>query len=273
MKKSVWSGYFIEYGPEEMVELFEKAGYKYCELSFEHADTLIERSEDVVRTGKDFRTYAMTHGMHFTQGHLPMRLKICQNRDDLEMMKKYLDLFEGIGIRYCVVHCDKYLEVPNMTLEEVRDRNIEVFQELGEYIKDTDMVICLENLNIFPIHAENLLGMLEHLDQKHFAICFDTGHLHMNQGDVVEFVKKAGSRIKALHIADNEGSRDQHMMPCGKGGIDFVAVFKELKKTGYDGLYNLEIPGETNAPLEVKLLKLDYINKMMDVLDKLSENS
>lgn len=27
MKKSVWSGYFLEYGPEKSVELFEKAGY------------------------------------------------------------------------------------------------------------------------------------------------------------------------------------------------------------------------------------------------------
>lgn len=271
MKKSVWSAYFLEKSPEDMVELFEKTGYKYSELSFEHGEMLIERDEDTVRTGKDFKSFASAHGISFLQGHIPLCLKICQNSEDMETMKKYLDLYNAIGIKYCVIHCDKFLEL-NLTIDEIKERNIKALKELGEYIKDTELVICIENLNVFPITADVILDMLSELDEEHFAICLDTGHLHMNNGDLTEFVQKAGHRIKALHIADNEGERDQHLMPCGKGGIDFVSVFKEIKKFGYDGLYNLEIPGESEGiPLEVRMLKLDYINKMMDVLDKLSD--
>jgi sugar phosphate isomerase/epimerase len=113
--------------------------------------------------------------------------------------------------------------------------------------------------------------MIDKLDDKHFAICFDTGHLNMNGGDLIDFVRKGGKKIKALHIADNEGREDQHMMPCGRGHIDFITIFKELKAVGYDELYNLEIPGENGGPFEVRILKLKYILQMMDILDRLSD--
>lgn len=43
MKLSAWSSYFIDLTPERMVEEFEKHGYRYCELSDEHALQLMER--------------------------------------------------------------------------------------------------------------------------------------------------------------------------------------------------------------------------------------
>jgi len=271
MKKSVWSACFLNETPEEMVELFEKAGYNYSELSYEHGDMLIRRSDDVVKTGKEFKEFAKAHGITFPQGHIPLDLKISQNKEDMKTMKKYLDLYDAIGIKYCVIHCDKFIGL-DLTLDEIREKNIIALKELGEHIKNTELVICIENLNVFPITADVILDMLSELDEEHFAICLDTGHLHMNGGDQIEFISMAGNRIKALHIADNEGKTDQHLMPCGRGKIDFVSVFRALKKFNYDGLYNLEIPGETEGiELEVRMLKLDYINKMMDILDNLSD--
>ena len=83
-----------------------------------------------------------------------------------------------------------------------------------------------------------------------------------------EFIRTAGNHIKALHIADNEGERDQHILPFGRGGVDIASVVTEMKAIGYDGLYNLEIPGERKCPLEIRGFKLDYINKMFDYLDE-----
>ncbi len=270
MKKSVWSGYFVDKNPEDMITLFEETGYKYCELSYEHGEMLIKRDVDIARTGRIFREFASAHGISMPQGHVPLSLKICQSKDDLEQMKRYLDLYDVIGIKYCVIHCDKFIG-RGIGRDEILARNIAALKELGDYIKDTELVICIENLNIFPIDTDDILYMTDRLDKNHFAVCFDTGHLNMNGGDLIKFVRKCGNLIKALHIADNEGREDQHMMPCGRGTINFVALFKELKKIGYDGLYNLEIPGETDAPHEVKMLKLRYISEMMDILDQLSE--
>ena len=81
-----------------------------------------------------------------------------------------------------------------------------------------------------------------------------------------DFISAAGARLKALHIADNDGSSDMHLMPYGRGRIDWQSVMTSLAEVGYDRLYNLEIPGESRAPLEVRELKLDYIKRMCEYL-------
>lgn len=81
-----------------------------------------------------------------------------------------------------------------------------------------------------------------------------------------------GKYIKALHLDDNEGQKtDQHLMPFGRGNIDFVPIIREMKKLNYEGLYNFEIPGERNAPLEILGYKLDYIKKVTEYLDRATE--
>ena len=103
------------------------------------------------------------------------------------------------------------------------------------------------------------------------GICLDTGHLNINGKDPARFIKTAKNHIKALHLADNEGQRDQHMMPYGRGNVDFETVIRETKAINYQGLYNLEIPGEVSAPQEVRGYKLDYIQKIMAYLDKITD--
>ena len=110
---------------------------------------------------------------------------------------------------------------------------------------------------------------IDYFKSENLGITLDTGHLNINDKDQVGFIRRAGKNIKALHLADNEGQADQHLMPYGKGTVNFVDVVREMKKLGYDGLYNLEIPGETQrAPREILGYKLDYIKKMMEYIDE-----
>ena len=51
-------------------------------------------------------------------------------------------------------------------------------------------------------------------------------------------------------------------MPYGRGCVDWSEVTAALRETGYGGLFNLEIPGESHAPLELKKIKLHYIGRM-----------
>ena len=85
---------------------------------------------------------------------------------------------------------------------------------------------------------------MDQLDEACFGICLDTGHLNLKDKDQRNFILKAGKRLKALHIADNQGETDQHMMPYGRGNIDFDEVIRALREVDYEGLFNLEIPCE-----------------------------
>ena len=267
MKFSIWSSFFIELTPEKMVLEFERNGVKYSELSDEHAIMLMNRG-DPTEIGSAFKSFAQAHNVSFPQGHLILKARICMS-EFVDLLIKQLDLFKAIGVKNAVLHVDSNDYDGENTLDEKRANNLKALRVLVEHIKDTDMVICLENLRDKSItkSADDLLFFVNEINSPNLGICLDTGHLNLCDGDQASFIEKAGKHLKALHIQDNDGSGDQHIMPFGKGNVDLYEVVTSAKKIGYDGLYNLEIPGENRCPLEVKRLKIDYLKKMFELVD------
>ena len=84
--------------------------------------------------------------------------------------------------------------------------------------------------------------------------------LGINPADAV---KMAGTEIKALHIHDNLGNHDDHLVPCC-GIIDWKAFVNSLHEINYDGVFSLEcnfnqfLPG---ASVDTKLSCLREITK------------
>ena len=274
MKTSVWSSYYYHQSPEDALRKFKEHGFDYCELSCEHSEVLLSRG-DAKSVGKEFGKFARELGVTVLQGHLFFYGKrICQ-KEDRELIKKQLDLFLAIGIKNAVLHCDPLMNEKGekAPVDIARAENIKAIGDLLEHIAGTDIVICLENLITSPAvnYADGLMYFINHFKSENLGICLDTGHLNINDKDQVAFIRKAGKNIRALHLADNEGQSDQHLMPFGKGGVDFAAVIREMKAIDYQGLFNLEIPGESQAPLEILDYKLDYIHKMMGYLDRITE--
>ncbi len=267
MELSVWSAYYIDLSPEDAVAEFVKNGYYSCELSDEHGAMLLERG-DPKEVGAAFKAYCDEMGMKMSQGHLLLRVRLCdESQPAVEILKKWLDLFLAIGIKSAVLHCDSMYEHTDISEEEIHERNAVVLKQLTDYLKGTDLTICLENLSRAHGSVEQLLWYIDKIGSDNLGICLDTGHLNLCDGDQAGFIKKAGKHLKALHIAQNEGERDQHMMPFGKGTIDFEEVVRALKEIGYQGLFNLEIPGESyGCPFELKGHKLQYIKHIYEYL-------
>lgn len=268
MKLSMWSSYYMDLSPEDAILEFEKNGYSYCELSDEHAAVLLGRGDAKI-TGAKFKAFCDAHNVSVLQGHLFLTIRLCdESKPVVETLKNWLDLFEAIGIKSAVLHCDGMYD-SNFSLEEKRERNAAVLRQLTDYLKGKDLVICLENLREFCENADELLWYINKLGSENLGICLDTGHLNISQfGDQEAFIKKAGKHLKALHIADNEGERDQHMMPFGRGTVDIETVVSALKEIGYDKLFNFEIPGERSCPLEVRGYKLQYIKHCFNYLTR-----
>ena len=49
-------------------------------------------------------------------------------------------------------------------------------------------------------------------------------------------------------------------------GIDWKEVMQALREVDYQGLFNLEIIGERNAPMPIKRAKLAFIRTMCDYM-------
>lgn len=275
MKLSIWSSYYMELKIEDAIKRFVDNGIYCTELSDEHGFELLSRNDDVLETAKNFANFLKEYNFEISQGHLWLKIKICADDTALEKLFRWIDMYEEIGIKNMVLHCDNLSET-NLSREEKIEKNIEKLQILAEYIKNKEITVCLENLRphspeeteLVDRSADDLLYIIERIGSSKFGICLDTGHLNLTDKNQREFILKAGDKLKALHIADNDGNTDQHLMPFNRGTVDFPEIIKALKEIKYNGIFNLEIPGEKSIPLELRDAKIEYIKAFYQYLMK-----
>lgn len=263
MKLSIWTAYYVEKSPEDAILEIAKCGYRYAELSDEHGAMLLERG-DPREVGAAFGAFAREAGVTVSQGHLFLKVALTAP-DGVPTLYRWLDLFHAVGIRRAVLHLDG--RFPEGTSpEEIHEKNAAALRALVAHMEGWDMKICLENLCKRFYAVEDLLSYVNEIGEEHLALCLDTGHLNLtrasSQGD---FVRKAGKHLGALHIADNMGERDNHLMPfLAVGQVDIYDLLGALRDVGYDELYNLEIPGERHEPLPIRAAKLAYVKACFD---------
>ncbi len=271
-KLSIWSGYYGEFKIEDAVEEFLKDGIFAAELSHEHGEELLSRSPDRVATGKERRAFLENKGFGLSQGHLRLHCHLCTVENAVEGICEEIDMYEAIGIKNMVLHPD-VMEESGLTYEERLERNVAQLSRIAEYIKDKDITICLENLRPEkgkddPFEEANrpfqgiddLLLLIKRVGGDRFGICLDTGHLNLTDRDQTRFIHTAGPLLHALHIANNDGTADQHNMPFARGNVNFYLVAKALKEIDYDGLYSLEIGAEVGGvPLVLRHEKAKFI--------------
>ena len=269
---SIWSQYYNTEEPEDAILEFEKDGVTHIELSHEHGSAILVREGDHRENGRKFKEFMAAHGIIATQGHLAFpSLIVCESETFIDYIVRQAELYEAIGIKCSVLHCD-YMRGVEVTDEEKFEKNVAALKEVARRTAHIDMYICLENLGGgAPVGIDSILELIRRVGSPKFAICLDTGHLNRTKtSSQKEFLVKGGSLIKALHVHDNDGGEDQHILPFSRGNIDWQDFMDGLREINYKGLFNYEIPGDSkNCPREVlhektKLVKItyDYLMKM-----------
>ena len=102
-------------------------------------------------------------------------------------------------------------------------------------------------------NAASMLRLIEHVKSDALGMNFDPSHL-FPMGDMPHTViYQLGDRIFHCHFSDNDGTTNVHWRP-GKGKIDWTAVMRALKETGFDGTISIEledVPGVARGQAEV----------------------
>lgn len=267
LRPGMWTSFLKEMAPEAMVETFASKGWPLLELSTEHAETLLKRG-DPEAEGRAFRRRAADAGADFPQGHLWLMYDIADKPPAAALadLRPWLDLFLAVGVRAGVLHPGgRTLLEGGCPPSVVRQKRIAALQAIGGYLKGTGLTVCLENITEAP-HARDLLDLLDASGAPNLGVCLDTGHLHLTGASQGDFIREAGGRLLALHIADNEGDRDAHLFPFGRGSVDWPDVVSALRETRCPALFNFEVPGENRCPLPARLAKLDYYRAVLPLL-------
>lgn len=167
----------------------------------------------------------------------------------------------------CFALCE-YLSCPAVvvhptkadTKEEEWELNLRIYRSLIPVIKKYKGVkICLENIFSRRVgrivegrfsDAADSCRMIDLLNEEaggdYFGFCFDIGHANLTHRNVKEFVKTMGPRLTILHIHDNNGMEDQHVLPysCLSGAeehvCDWQGFVEALREIGYSGTLAFE---------------------------------
>lgn len=151
-----------------------------------------------------------------------------------------LNILDDLGGDKLVVH-------GGIRIKEGGNRKSYLFnmrKSVEEILKVCDKkkkILALENMlpGIVCDSADEVWEIVNSFTSVYIGICLDTGHAHI-AGDLVQAAKKFQSRLLTLHISDNSGTSDQHLLP-GEGNINWSVFLSTLAQGSYDGPFIYEL--------------------------------
>jgi L-ribulose-5-phosphate 3-epimerase len=155
----------------------------------------------------------------------------------------WLDNLDGETVTECYLQCVTdcaEFEIPTMVVHLPNDKypcntlGLDRIKRITEKAEQLGVNVALENLR----NLSNLAYVLEQVDSLRIGFCYDSGH-HYRHYPVTDLLSKYGSRLMALHLHDNNGSRAQHGLPLD-GTIDWPTAMKKIAKTEYSGAIAIE---------------------------------
>jgi sugar phosphate isomerase/epimerase len=116
-----------------------------------------------------------------------------------------------------------------------------------------------ENFPIPKVVLEAVKGM-----DPRMGMCMDVGHSMRGGADVVQEIVNAGPRLLDLHMKDLKNGKDKDSQcDVGEGVMPVVAIFKQLRKTGYRGNVNLEYEINSENPLPGAQHSIGYLKGVL----------
>ena len=82
--------------------------------------------------------------------------------------------------------------------------------------------------------------MIKEIKSTRLGILVDTGHINLNGENPSEALMKLNGLPLHIHIDDNNGNVDTHLIP-GEGNIQFEPFVNTLKKINYGGFVSVEL--------------------------------
>ena len=281
MKLCVQTGDVVDrLGLEKGYAAIKEAGFEAIDWNLDHAwhssdirekiyrgKCIFEKSlDEVIAHYSQELEIIRANSLFITQAHAPFP---AYSRGDPEFLDYAIEVYKR-NIEYCDYAQCKNLVIHGIpfaldnglgTREEVREMNIKLYSSHIPVLKNTNVTVCLENLFTnhngvcyqgncgYPGEAAEYIDMFNDMAGKEaFGLCLDTGHLNLLHHDFAVYVPTLGSRIKCLHIHDNNGVSDKHLAPC-TGTIDWNRFCDSLKEIGYKGDLDFETFAQTNAAL------------------------
>lgn len=134
------------------------------------------------------------------------------------------------GVPTLVVHLTRTLTPPPFS-----DLGFSRFMRIVDTAERVGVALAFENLRA----PDRLYEFMARVDSKRVGVCFDAGHNHYVRPER-RVCRDFADRIFAVHLHDNFGTSDDHLIPFD-GNEDWRNVREEILGSSYTGAWSLEI--------------------------------
>jgi sugar phosphate isomerase/epimerase len=192
-------------------------------------------------------------GLLISVAYLERRARIAS----MDEIKRAIAVAEFLPFRYLVLH----LGLPNEEYDLSKfDAAFTSIEHLNIFAKERGIQILLENIPGELSTPEHLQSFL-HYTRLDLKVCFDTGHAHM-AGGVQSAFRTLHERIAAMHVHDNHGEKDEHLLPF-EGDIDWAQTIRDIRSAGGQFPIFFELSSERNEP--------DVLARLPEVRDRFED--
>lgn len=270
MKISTTTGYFAKkLGDEKALVTLAKAGFDAVDYSmFVHdAETGVFSNKGFEKYAEKLKIVADAAGIKIGQIHAHMPSP--SYPDYMARQQLFDKLAVHSIVSAAIMECPYVVIHPLIMLDRLYDRkykenyeaNLEYYGKMIPYLKEYGVKVAIENMWHFDDEknkivdtvcssAEEMISLANDLGDD-FVFCLDVGHCVLTDRTADSMVRALGSRLKALHVHDNDCIDDTHdlpynanpinmMFPANEKKIDWDAFMASLKEIGYEGTLSLE---------------------------------
>ncbi|MBE6632146.1 MAG: sugar phosphate isomerase/epimerase [Ruminococcaceae bacterium] len=285
------AGWYNQEDPLASFEYIKECGFEAVDFNIDHYfspgkmskegkySTVFDGSvEEVLEFFTPLKEASEKTGVIISQMHAPFPIWF-EDKDDVneysvDVLDKCFAVCEYVSCPAIVVH-----SVKRPTKKQEYETNLEIYRGLIPHIKKYKGVkICLENLfsrrgpriiEAGIANGHDICGMIDILNKEaggdYFGFCFDTGHANMTGHKIRDYINDFGDKISVLHIHDNNGLEDFHMVPYSylisncEHSCDWNGFVEGLKDVSYNGTLSFEtfrIFSAYPAEVHTEVLKL-----------------
>lgn len=252
------------FGMEGSIRILANAGFEAMDLSvtgnmipWEEGFFTDVNAPEFTEHFENIAKIAEKYGVRIGMTHAPYCMTWWDDPEAYALVQQQtIRAIRATGIMKCpyiVAHPVLHSDFNNgQNKERALQTNLDYFGVLAPFLKENNVVMCIENLYFgerpnpkIPnscTSAEQMVELIDKLNQMHgncFAACLDSGHATISGQDPIHMLKVLRDRLRVLHIHDNYGTIDNHVLP-GYGVIDWKLFMKTLGEIGYQGDFNFE---------------------------------
>ncbi len=261
---------------EDKIKIAKAAGFDFIEISVDESDARLSRLDWTDEEISKLKSLLKANGMYFNSMCLSGHRKYPFGSVNPEIRKKALD------IMYKAIDLAKKLEIPIIQLagydvyyEESNEQTIKNFIEgikkANAYAQQRCVMLAFEVMDTpFMGTIQRAVEYVNIINSPWVKVYPDVGNLSQWSKDPVKEILENKQHIVAYHLKETEPNvfRDLNF---GEGNVDFISIFKAIKKTEYNGPFLLEM-WSTNQESEsfednvqkIKTAREFIINKMKE---------